>query len=72
MQKKVEKASIDDLLNDPKFNDLLNNAIKNASNDEIPLSEHAKQLVKDCQDAGLTFKRQDVIELFLAEFGDIE
>ena len=70
MEKKVDSQSIDDLLNDQTFNDLFNKAIVTASGDDSPLKDHALQLVKDCQEAGLTFKRQDVIDLFMAEFDD--
>ncbi len=70
MEKKVDSISIDDLLNDQTFNDLFNKAIVTASGDDSPLKDHALQLVKDCQEAGLTFKRQDVIDLFMSEFDD--
>lgn len=67
---KSKEAQVDALLDDPKFNEIFNNAVTVAANDDSPLKDHAKQFVADLQAAGITFNRQIAIDLFMAEFDD--
>lgn len=68
--KKIKEDELDRYFNDPKFNELFDKAVTAAANDDEPLKDHANELIADLQNAGITFKRQAVIDLFMAEFND--
>lgn len=66
---RIEKEQAE-LLQQKEVEKMVNKAITVAANDNEPLENHLKQLLKDLRAAGLKFKRADVVTMFMSAFED--
>lgn len=73
-QAKLEKETqkeYDSIKNNSEVDKLFDAAVQKAARDAtLPLRQVANELIKQLKDAGLTYKRKDILDRFYAEFDD--